>query len=203
VNRAVSKPSIRTASRWPLPSATHRGPTLHCPTSLVGAPVRRCPYTNSSTDSRLSCPTSSVKNESSCPTLAECLVREHDANTTGANGRLRERTRRKRDSGEMTICLHQRERMRIGADVTLSAHNPKVAGSNPAPATNRRLANQPDAVRETRKPPQYEAAFVRHGLDTALSAITGLEQTTGGPAADATTPAEQAGRRQQHDDQDE
>jgi hypothetical protein len=41
VNPTASKPSIRTASRWLLPRATHRGPTPRCPTSIGAARVRQ------------------------------------------------------------------------------------------------------------------------------------------------------------------
>jgi hypothetical protein len=40
-SRMASRPSIRTASRWPLPRATHRGPRSPWPTSLAGANGRR------------------------------------------------------------------------------------------------------------------------------------------------------------------
>jgi hypothetical protein len=78
-----------------------------------------------------------------CPTRPSRLVREHDANTTVTNGCPRAQTRRTSSSGEMAIYLHQRIRPPIRAHVTLSAHNPKVAGSNPAPATNARPAQRP------------------------------------------------------------
>jgi hypothetical protein len=77
-----------------------------------------------------------------CPTRPSRLVREHDANTTVTNGCPRAQTRRTSSSGEMAIYLHQRIRPPIRAHVTLSAHNPKVAGSNPAPATKQRSTSE-------------------------------------------------------------
>ena len=44
-------------------------------------------------------------------------------------------------SGEMLIYQHQRHRAPTTSDLTLSAHNPKVAGSNPAPATTKALVD--------------------------------------------------------------
>ncbi len=62
-------------------------------------------------------------------------MREHDANTTGTNGCPRTQTRQTSSNDEAAIYLHQRIRPPIRPHVTLSAHNPKVVGSNPAPAT--------------------------------------------------------------------
>ena len=68
-------------------------------------------------------------------------MREHDANTTGTNGCPRAQTRRTSRCVETSIYLHQRIRPPTRPHVTLSAHNPKVAGSNPAPATTKALVD--------------------------------------------------------------
>lgn len=62
-------------------------------------------------------------------------MRERDANTTGTNGCPRAQTRHTSSSAETAIYLDQRIRSPIRPHVTLSAHNPKVRGSNPLPAT--------------------------------------------------------------------
>ena len=62
-------------------------------------------------------------------------MRERDANTTGTNGCPRAQTRRPANSSEPAIYLHQRIRAPTSPHVTLPAHNPKVTGSNPVPAT--------------------------------------------------------------------
>ena len=64
---------------------------------------------------------------------------ERDANITVTNGCVQVQTRQRRSSGETAIHLHQRILAQIRPHVTLSAHNPKVAGSNPAPPPKKAL----------------------------------------------------------------
>ena len=59
------------------------------------------------------------------------LRREQNANTTGSYGCAPVQMNSPGEVVESVLCLHQRVRAPTIAD----AHNPKVAGSDPAPAT--------------------------------------------------------------------
>ena len=91
-------------------------------------------------------------------------------------------TRRASSSGETAIYLHQRIRPPIRPHVTLSAHNPKVAGSNPAPATKEmpgQARSLGPGLRRSRAPVQHPyntsrqrpSAWVPVGVRRSSSAL--------------------------------
>ena len=61
--------------------------------------------------------------------------REHDGNTTRTDARLREQTMPLRGPRDCDVYQDEREPAPIVEHEPRSTHNPKVAGSNPAPAT--------------------------------------------------------------------
>jgi hypothetical protein len=61
--------------------------------------------------------------------------REHDENTTRTDACLREQTSTSREPADWAVYQDGREPAPTVEHEPPSTHNPKVAGSNPAPAT--------------------------------------------------------------------
>ena len=110
--------------------------------------------------------------------------REHDANTTRTDDCLREQMSASREAQIRHDYLDEREREFTTEHEPRSTHNPKVAGLNPAPATNETPGQRPFPSRVSgrascRFDPQYNTGCCTASLARSAGASPPRAATAG------------------------